>query len=161
MMLMIHNDIQACNLLRRPSRGAWNCRQSQCFIIMCVCLLCWLDSGVGTIYVSDDRGAVFSKSLERHLYTKTGSDTDFTTITSLRGVYMTSVLTEGESAHRVTCICLDLWVQYNKYNNNNTIMNAVCCSFLLLDTLMDWIWLIWITMMMMNNEIMMFSSSCM
>ncbi|XP_056886189.1 sortilin-like [Takifugu flavidus] len=52
------------------------------------------DSGVGTIYVSDDRGAVFSKSLERHLYTTTGSETDFTAITSLRGVYMTSVLTE-------------------------------------------------------------------
>uniref|UniRef100_A0A1A7YKW9 Sortilin 1a n=1 Tax=Iconisemion striatum TaxID=60296 RepID=A0A1A7YKW9_9TELE len=52
------------------------------------------DSGVGTIYVSDDRGTVFSKSLERHLYTTTGSDTDFTSIASLRGVYMTSVLTE-------------------------------------------------------------------
>uniref|UniRef100_A0A3Q2Y2G9 Sortilin 1a n=1 Tax=Hippocampus comes TaxID=109280 RepID=A0A3Q2Y2G9_HIPCM len=52
------------------------------------------DSGIGTIYVSDDRGTVFSKSLERHLYTTTGSDTDFTTITSLRGVYMTSVLSE-------------------------------------------------------------------
>ncbi|XP_028262953.1 sortilin-like [Parambassis ranga] len=52
------------------------------------------DSGVGTIYVSDDRGTVFSKSLERHLYTTTGSDTDFTVIASLRGVYMTSVLTE-------------------------------------------------------------------
>uniref|UniRef100_A0A8C9YHB4 Sortilin 1a n=1 Tax=Sander lucioperca TaxID=283035 RepID=A0A8C9YHB4_SANLU len=55
------------------------------------------DSGAGTIYVSDDRGAVFSKSLERHLYTTTGSDTDFTAITSLRGVYMTSVLTQGGS----------------------------------------------------------------
>uniref|UniRef100_A0A8C4HW83 VPS10 domain-containing protein n=1 Tax=Dicentrarchus labrax TaxID=13489 RepID=A0A8C4HW83_DICLA len=52
------------------------------------------DSGAGTIYVSDDRGAVFSKSLERHLYTTTGSDTDFTVITSLRGVYMTSILSE-------------------------------------------------------------------
>nr|XP_020448516.1 sortilin-like isoform X2 [Monopterus albus] len=52
------------------------------------------DSGVGTIYVSGDRGIVFSKSLERHLHTTTGSDTDFSAITSLRGVYMTSVLTE-------------------------------------------------------------------
>uniref|UniRef100_A0A667WGR2 Sortilin 1a n=1 Tax=Myripristis murdjan TaxID=586833 RepID=A0A667WGR2_9TELE len=52
------------------------------------------DSGVGTIYVSDNRGTVFSKSLERHLYTTTGSDSDFTTISSLRGVYMTSVLTQ-------------------------------------------------------------------
>lgn len=60
------------------------------------------DSGVGTIYVSDDRGAVFSKSLERHLYTTTGSETDFTAITSLRGVYMTSVLTEGDFTHFYT-----------------------------------------------------------
>lgn len=50
------------------------------------------DSGVGTLYVSDDRGTVFSKSLERHLYTTTGSDTDFTVVSSLRGVYMTSIL---------------------------------------------------------------------
>ncbi|XP_037108973.1 sortilin-like isoform X1 [Syngnathus acus] len=59
------------------------------------------DSGIGTIYVSDDRGTVFSKSLERHLYTATGSDTDFTTIASLRGVYMTSVLTEDETVETV------------------------------------------------------------
>ncbi|XP_068598081.1 sortilin-like [Brachionichthys hirsutus] len=52
------------------------------------------DSGVGTIYVSDDRGVVFSKSLEHHPYMITGSDTDFTVISSLRGVYMTSMLTK-------------------------------------------------------------------
>uniref|UniRef100_A0A8D3EER6 VPS10 domain-containing protein n=1 Tax=Scophthalmus maximus TaxID=52904 RepID=A0A8D3EER6_SCOMX len=59
------------------------------------------DSGVGTIYVSDDRGTVFSKSLERHLYTTTGSDTDFTPVASLRGVYMTSALTEGGAVETV------------------------------------------------------------
>ncbi|XP_047439794.1 sortilin-like isoform X2 [Mugil cephalus] len=59
------------------------------------------DSGVGTIYVSDDRGTVFSKSLERHLYTTSGSDTDFTVIASLRGVYMTSVLTEDDVVETV------------------------------------------------------------
>ncbi|CAM9183180.1 unnamed protein product [Lampetra planeri] len=59
------------------------------------------DSGTGTIYVSDDRGTVFSKSLERHLYTTTGSDTDFTAVTSLRGVYMTSVLTEDGAVETV------------------------------------------------------------
>ncbi|KAM9408225.1 sortilin-like [Pholidichthys leucotaenia] len=59
------------------------------------------DSGVGTVYVSDDRGTVFSKSLERHLYTTTGSDTDFTVVHSLRGVYMTSVLTEDMSVETV------------------------------------------------------------
>ncbi|XP_051532313.1 sortilin isoform X2 [Myxocyprinus asiaticus] len=59
------------------------------------------DSGIGTIYVSDDRGTVFSKSLERHLYTTTGGDTDFTNITSLRGVYMTSVLAVDGSVQTV------------------------------------------------------------
>ncbi|KAF7208428.1 sortilin isoform X2 [Nothobranchius furzeri] len=59
------------------------------------------DSGVGTIYVSDDRGTVFSKSLERHLYTTTGSDTDFNSVASLRGVYMTSVLTEDGEVETV------------------------------------------------------------
>lgn len=56
------------------------------------------DTGFGTIYVSDDRGTIYSKSLERHLYTTTGGDTDFTNVTSLRGVYMTSVLAEDGSA---------------------------------------------------------------
>lgn len=55
------------------------------------------DTGFGTIYVSDDRGTVYSKSLERHLYTTTGGDTDFTNVTSLRGVFITSVLAEGSS----------------------------------------------------------------
>ncbi|XP_053724583.1 sortilin-like [Synchiropus splendidus] len=59
------------------------------------------DSGVGTVYVSDDRGTVFSKSLERHLYTPTGSDTDFTAVNSLRGVYMTNVLTEDGAVETV------------------------------------------------------------
>ncbi|XP_041639920.1 sortilin-like [Cheilinus undulatus] len=59
------------------------------------------DSGVGTVYVSDDRGTVFSKSLERHLYTTTGSETDFTVIASLRGVYMTSVLSEDGAVETV------------------------------------------------------------
>lgn len=66
-------------------------------------LCVFADSGVGTIYVSDDRGTVFSKSLERHLYTTTGSDTDFTPVASLRGVYMTSALTEGEPTHCLLC----------------------------------------------------------
>ncbi|CAB1314935.1 unnamed protein product [Coregonus sp. 'balchen'] len=59
------------------------------------------DTGIGTIYISDDRGTLYSKSLERHLYTATGGDTDFTNVTSLRGVYMTSVLTEDGSVETV------------------------------------------------------------
>uniref|UniRef100_A0A8C6TN51 Sortilin 1b n=1 Tax=Neogobius melanostomus TaxID=47308 RepID=A0A8C6TN51_9GOBI len=59
------------------------------------------DSGFGTIYVSDDRGTVYSKSLERHLYTTTGGDTDFTNVTSLRGVFITSILAEDNSVKSV------------------------------------------------------------
>ncbi|XP_028652932.2 sortilin-like isoform X4 [Erpetoichthys calabaricus] len=59
------------------------------------------DTGFGTIFVSDDRGIIYSKSLERHLYTTTGGDTDFTNVTSLRGVYMTSVLAEDGSVQTV------------------------------------------------------------
>nr|XP_040049590.1 sortilin 1b [Gasterosteus aculeatus aculeatus] len=59
------------------------------------------DTGFGTIYVSDDRGTVYSKSLERHLYTTTGADTDFTNATSLRGVFLTSVLAKDKSVHSV------------------------------------------------------------
>lgn len=58
-------------------------------------LIFFTDTGFGTIYVSDDRGTVYSKSLERHLYTTTGGETDFTNVTSLRGVFITSVLAEG------------------------------------------------------------------
>lgn len=57
------------------------------------------DTGFGTIFTSDDRGIVYSKSLDRHLYTTTGGETDFTNVTSLRGVYITSVLSEGESGY--------------------------------------------------------------
>lgn len=59
------------------------------------------DTGFGTIYASDDRGIVYSKSLERHLYTTTGGETDFTNITSLRGVYVSSVLAEDGSVQSV------------------------------------------------------------
>ncbi|TDH10634.1 hypothetical protein EPR50_G00077460 [Perca flavescens] len=59
------------------------------------------DTGFGTIYVSDDRGTVYSKSLERHLYTTTNGDTDFTNVTSLRGVFITSVLAEDNSVQSV------------------------------------------------------------
>ncbi|KAM4700528.1 sortilin [Discoglossus pictus] len=59
------------------------------------------DTGYGTIYTSDDRGIVYSKSLEKHLYTATGGDTDFTNVTSLRGVFITSVLSEDNSIRSV------------------------------------------------------------
>ncbi|KAJ8007194.1 hypothetical protein DPEC_G00115000 [Dallia pectoralis] len=51
------------------------------------------ESYFGTVYTSDDRGILYSKSLERHLFGGDGKS-DFTNITSLRGVYLTNVLEE-------------------------------------------------------------------
>ncbi|XP_062861217.1 sortilin [Trichomycterus rosablanca] len=47
----------------------------------------------GTVYTSDERGILYSKSLERHLF---GAErkSDFTNVTSLRGVYLTNILDE-------------------------------------------------------------------
>ncbi|XP_018428092.1 PREDICTED: sortilin [Nanorana parkeri] len=78
------------------------------------------DTGCGTIYTSDDRGIVYSKSLERHLYTKTGGETDFTNVTSLRGVFITSVLSEDNSVYSV--ISFDQggeWNRIKKPENSN------------------------------------------
>ncbi|TKS77504.1 Sortilin Precursor [Collichthys lucidus] len=76
------------------------------------------DTGFGTIFVSDDRGTVYSKSLERHLYTTTGGDTDFTNVTSLRGVFISSVLAEDNSVQSV--VSFDQggeWVPLQKPSN--------------------------------------------
>ncbi|KAM5180916.1 sortilin [Mantella aurantiaca] len=81
------------------------------------------DTGCGTIYTSDNRGVVFSKSLERHLYTKTGGETDFTNVTSLRGVFITSVLSEDNSVHSV--ISFD---QGGEWNRINKPVNSKCDS---------------------------------
>lgn len=46
------------------------------------------------MFTSDDRGILFSKSLERHLFDG-HRKSDFTNITSLRGVYLTNKLDHG------------------------------------------------------------------
>ncbi|KAI1888098.1 hypothetical protein AGOR_G00181550 [Albula goreensis] len=48
----------------------------------------------------DDRGILYSKSLERHLFGGEGKS-DFTNITSLRGVYLTNVLEEDDRIRTV------------------------------------------------------------
>ncbi|KAM3588006.1 uncharacterized protein V6R79_018989 [Siganus canaliculatus] len=49
------------------------------------------DTFFGTMYTSDDRGILFTKSLERHLFDGQRKS-DFKNITSLRGVYLTNKL---------------------------------------------------------------------
>lgn len=56
------------------------------------------DTYFGTMYTSDDRGILFSKSLERHLFDG-HRRSDFTNITSLRGAYLTNKLDVGEFVH--------------------------------------------------------------
>ncbi|XP_019898268.2 sortilin isoform X2 [Esox lucius] len=51
------------------------------------------ESYFGTVYISDDRGILYSKSLEHHLFGGEGKS-DFTNVTSLRGVYLTNILEE-------------------------------------------------------------------
>lgn len=88
------------------------------------------DTEFGTIYVSDDRGTVYSKSLERHLYL--GGDTDFTNVTSLRGVFITSVLTKDDTEQSM--VSFDRggeWVPLHKPPNtkcNATSGNPDMCS---------------------------------
>ncbi|KAH0618743.1 hypothetical protein JD844_018191, partial [Phrynosoma platyrhinos] len=90
------------------------------------------DTGHGTIYTSDDQGIIYSKSLERHLYTTTGGETDFTNVTSLRGIYITSVLSEDNSIQSV--ITFDQggeWVHLRKPENakcDSTAKNKEECS---------------------------------
>ncbi|XP_034977677.2 sortilin isoform X2 [Zootoca vivipara] len=90
------------------------------------------DTGYGTIYTSDDQGIIYSKSLERHLYTTTGGETDFTNVTSLRGIYITSVLSEDNSIQSV--ITFDQggeWVHLRKPENakcDSTAKNKEKCS---------------------------------
>ncbi|XP_078273073.1 sortilin-like [Rhinoraja longicauda] len=59
------------------------------------------NTGFGTIYTSDDRGLLFSKSLERHLFSDASGTTDFTNVTSLRGVYITNTLDEDNNIRSV------------------------------------------------------------
>ncbi|XP_057681658.1 sortilin 1b [Corythoichthys intestinalis] len=83
------------------------------------------DDGLGTIYVSDDRGTIYSKSLENHLYTTTGGETDFTNITSLRGVFITSKMEEDNSMS--TVMTRDMggeWTALKKPINRNCALEA-------------------------------------
>ncbi|KAJ8261816.1 hypothetical protein GJAV_G00158740 [Gymnothorax javanicus] len=86
------------------------------------------DTYFGTIYTSDDRGILYSKSLERHLFGGEGKS-DFTNITSLRGVYITNVL---EKDNRIrTVISFDRggeWRPLTKPENVECGKNAKNCN---------------------------------
>ena len=54
------------------------------------------------MYTSDDRGVLYSRSLDRHLFGGQRKS-DFTNITSLRGVYLTNKLEEGRAHPSTHC----------------------------------------------------------
>uniref|UniRef100_A0A3Q3M508 Sortilin-like n=1 Tax=Mastacembelus armatus TaxID=205130 RepID=A0A3Q3M508_9TELE len=71
----------------------------------------------GTMYTSDDRGVLFSKSLERHLFGG-HRKSDFTNITSLRGVYLTNKLDEDNCIRSVISFNRGgKWQRLNKPEN--------------------------------------------
>ncbi|XP_029350808.1 sortilin [Echeneis naucrates] len=75
------------------------------------------DTFFGTMYTSDDRGILFSKSLERHLFDGQRKS-DFTNITSLRGVYLTNRLDEDGRVRSVISFNRGgTWRQLNKPEN--------------------------------------------
>jgi sortilin len=58
-----------------------------------------IDTGRGTLYISDATGVVFSESLKDHLYPNFEDLTDFYPVQSLRGVYIASQLLADDSIH--------------------------------------------------------------
>jgi len=50
------------------------------------------DTGKGIIYTSDEKGIVYTESLNNNLYPNGEDVTDFVKIESLRGVYVTSMV---------------------------------------------------------------------
>ncbi|KAJ8386680.1 hypothetical protein AAFF_G00167960 [Aldrovandia affinis] len=86
------------------------------------------DTYFGTVYTSDDRGILYSKSLERHLFGGEGKS-DFTNITSLRGVYLTNVLEEDDRIR--TVISFDRggeWRLLRKPDNAECGKNTINCN---------------------------------
>ncbi|XP_056093226.1 sortilin isoform X1 [Rhinichthys klamathensis goyatoka] len=86
------------------------------------------DTYFGTIYTSDDRGILYSKSLERHLFGGEGKS-DFTNVTSLRGVYLTNKLEEDGRIRSV--ISFDRggrWRFLNKPENVDCPDNSKKCN---------------------------------
>uniref|UniRef100_H3D0B0 Si:dkey-159a18.1 n=1 Tax=Tetraodon nigroviridis TaxID=99883 RepID=H3D0B0_TETNG len=75
------------------------------------------DTFFGTMFTSDDRGILFSKSLERHLFDG-HRKSDFTNITSLRGVYLTNKLDQDNRIRSVISFNRGgTWRQLNKPEN--------------------------------------------
>nr|XP_054595714.1 sortilin [Nothobranchius furzeri] len=86
------------------------------------------DTYFGTMYTSDDRGILFSKSLERHLFDGQRKS-DFTNITSLRGVYLTNRLDiDGRIRSVISYNRGGTWRQLNKPDNVDCEERVKSCN---------------------------------
>ncbi|XP_072233286.1 sortilin [Leuresthes tenuis] len=86
------------------------------------------DTYFGTMYTSDDRGILFSKSLERHLFDGQRKS-DFTNITSLRGVYLTNKLdVDGRIRSVISFNRGGTWRQLKKPQNMDCGDHSKSCN---------------------------------
>uniref|UniRef100_A0A3B3UU92 Si:dkey-159a18.1 n=1 Tax=Poecilia latipinna TaxID=48699 RepID=A0A3B3UU92_9TELE len=86
------------------------------------------DTFFGTMYTSDDRGILFSKSLERHLFDG-HRKSDFTNITSLRGAYLTNKLDiDGRIRSVISFNRGGTWRPLKKPQNVNCAGNVKRCN---------------------------------
>ena len=70
------------------------------------------DTGHGTLYTSGSEGIIYSESLRRHLYPNFGQIHDFYKVKSMRGVYITSQMSDDDSIH--TMISYNRGAQWQK-----------------------------------------------
>ncbi|XP_053720086.1 sortilin [Synchiropus splendidus] len=85
------------------------------------------DTYFGTMYTSDDRGILFSKSLERHLFDGQRKS-DFTNVTSLRGVYLTNKLDrDGRIRSVISFNRGGTWHQLSKPDNVDCAVDVKHC----------------------------------
>ena len=80
-----------------------------------------IDTGHGTLYTSGSEGIVYSESLRRHLYPNFGQIHDFYKVKSMRGVYITSQMSDDDSIH--TMISYNRGASWQKIPKPD---NAVC-----------------------------------
>uniref|UniRef100_A0A8C4Q6M6 Sortilin 1a n=1 Tax=Eptatretus burgeri TaxID=7764 RepID=A0A8C4Q6M6_EPTBU len=85
------------------------------------------DAENGTVYASDDRGAIFSKSMEHHYFPSNKRTSDFTKVNSLRGVYLSSqVLQDGNVKTVITYDQGGVWQSLPKPQNVECIGSGEC-----------------------------------
>ncbi|XP_053377227.1 sortilin-like isoform X3 [Mercenaria mercenaria] len=56
-------------------------------------------TGLGTLYISDSQGLLYSRSLNRHMFANYNDVSGFYKVKSMRGVYMTSQISRDGSIH--------------------------------------------------------------